>query len=76
MNADIGQAVIQCVTCLDYQCTQLQEKALQYEIPYKPWEVVVADVFMVNNITPMYCRLLQQVPNCAEGSWSLSRQPN
>ena len=51
MNVDIQQTVKQCATCLDYQHTQQQERAVHYEIPYKPWEVVDADIFMVNNKT-------------------------
>ena len=49
MNADIKETVKQCVTCLEYQCKQPQERALQYDIPYKPWEVVGANIFMVND---------------------------
>ena len=52
MNADIGHMVKQCAMCLKYQCTEPHEKALHYKIPYRPWEVVGADVFMVidNNL--------------------------
>ena len=47
MNADIEHTVKQCATCLEYQYIQPQERALQYEILYKPWEVVDANIFMV-----------------------------
>ena len=49
MNANIGQTVKQCSTCLKYQHTQLHEAALHHDIPYKPNEVVSANIFMVNN---------------------------
>ena len=49
MNADIEETVKQCTTCLEYQCTQLQETALYYNIPYKPCAIVGADIFMANN---------------------------
>ena len=35
-DADKGQMVKQCATCLEYQCTQPQETAVHYVIPYKP----------------------------------------
>ena len=40
--------VKQYTAYLAYQQTQPQEKALHYEIPCRPWEVVGADVFMTN----------------------------
>ena len=43
MNADIGNAVKHCSTCLDYQNIQLQEK-IPHKVPSKPWEVVVGDI--------------------------------
>ena len=49
MNVDIEQTVKYCTTYLGYQCTQPQETALYYEIPYKSWEVFGTDIFMVNN---------------------------
>ena len=48
MNADLEHILKQCTMCLDYQQIQPQEKALCYEVP---WEVVVTDVFMINNKT-------------------------
>ena len=35
--------------CLEYQCTLLHEAALHYFIPCKSWQVVGADIFMINN---------------------------
>ena len=49
MKADTEQTVKQCSKCQEYQCTQLHKKALHYDIPYKPLEVLGADIFMVNN---------------------------
>ena len=31
------------------ECMQLQERALHYDIPYKPWPVVGANIFMINH---------------------------
>ena len=36
MNADVEQMVKKCSTCLEYQCMQPCERALHYEIPFKP----------------------------------------
>ena len=47
LNAYIEKTVKQCSTCLDYQHTVWYETALHYDIPYKPWEVVDADIFMI-----------------------------
>ena len=45
MNADIGNSIKQCATCLEYQQTQPEEKAIPYEVASKPWEAVGADIF-------------------------------
>ena len=54
--------------------TQPQERALHYQVQCKPWEVVGADIFMVNNKT-LLCivDLLQQVSDCEEDRQCLSR---
>ena len=49
MNTDIKQTVKQCSMCLEYQHTQPCKTVLHYDIPHKPWEVVSADVFMINH---------------------------
>ena len=36
---------------LGVQANAAQERALHYEIPCRPWEVVGADVFMINSET-------------------------
>ena len=44
MNADTEFTIKLCATSLEYQ----QERALHYEIPCRPWEVVGVDVFLIN----------------------------
>ena len=51
MNTDIEQTVKQSALYLEYQCTELHEIALHYDIPFKPWELVCADILMVNSKT-------------------------
>ena len=51
MNTHIEHIVKQCATCLEYQHTQQQERALHYEIPHRPWEMVSVDIYMVNGKT-------------------------
>ena len=53
-------------TCPEHQQTQPPEIALHYKIQCRPWEVVVADIFMVNDKT----FLCVQVPNFKEGGQS------
>ena len=49
MKTDIKQTVRQCSKCLEYQCTQLDEAALHYDIPRKLWTIVGTDIFMINH---------------------------
>ena len=49
IDTDIDNTVKQYATCLDYQQTQPHERALPYDLPCRPWEVVGADTFMVHN---------------------------
>ena len=49
MNDNIEHTVKQYATCLEYQHTQPQERALCYEIPCRPWEVAIGDIFIGNN---------------------------
>ena len=51
MNAGIEHRVKQCANSLEYQHTQPQERALHYEISCKLWEVIGADIFIMNNKT-------------------------
>ena len=39
----------QCATCLEYQQTLPHEKTIPYEVLHKPWGVVSADTFSINN---------------------------
>ena len=48
VNAGIENTVKQCATCIEYQQMQQQERELPYIIPWRPWEVASADIFMVN----------------------------
>ena len=41
----------QCATFLEYQQSQAHKKTIPYDIPCKPWEVVGADIFSINNNT-------------------------
>ena len=43
--ANIEKYIKQCVTCLQFQQMQPQERMIHHDIPLKPWEVVGADVF-------------------------------
>ena len=56
------------------QHMQPQERALHYEIPYRPREVVSADIFNVNNKT-LLCIVgcYKQIPNYKESRLSVSR---
>ena len=38
-----------CSTCLHFQQTQPREKIIHHNIPGKPWEVIRADMFTLNN---------------------------
>ena len=44
MNANIQNTVKPCSTCLEYL-----EKTTPYNVLAKPWEVVGAFIFMINN---------------------------
>ena len=49
INADIEKYIKQCVTCLQSQQTQHQERIIHHDIPLQPWEIFRADVFHYNN---------------------------
>ena len=38
-----------CITCLEFQQTQPKEKIIHHKIPLRPWEVLGADIFQLNN---------------------------
>ena len=47
MNAGIENTIKQCATCLEYQQTLLEEQAVLYAVPYKMWEMVGTDTFLL-----------------------------
>ena len=49
--ADIEKHLKSCSTCLHFQQTQSREKRIHHDIPGKPWEVIGADMFILNNKT-------------------------
>ena len=49
MNADIEGTIKHCLTCLEYQNTQLQEKPTPHEALAKLLAVVGTNIFMMNN---------------------------
>ena len=51
MNADLDNTVRHCATCLGYQLTQPHEKTMPHELPSKPWKIVGADIFSIDNET-------------------------
>ena len=61
--------------CLEYQWMQCQEKALHYKIPSGSWEILGADVFMVNGKT-LLCILdyHSKLPSDEENKQPISRQ--
>ena len=54
MNIDIENTIEHCPTCLEYQKMQLQEKTIPHMVLTKLWDMVGADIFMVNNET-LFC---------------------
>ena len=49
MNEDTENNVKQHATCLEYHHMQPQGKMIPYKLPCKPWNVVSADICMINN---------------------------
>ena len=49
INNDIESLVKNCSTCLEFQQTQPKEKTIHHDIPIRPWDVIGADVFQLNN---------------------------
>ena len=56
MNADIQNTEKHCLTCLEYQNMQPQEKMECNEVLAKPWKVVCADISLINN-SNLFCML-------------------
>ena len=49
INNDIENHVENCSTCLEFQQTQPKKKTIHHDIPMRPWDVIGADVFQLNN---------------------------
>ena len=49
INKYIENHVKSCSTCLRFQQTQPKEKTIHHDILLRPWEVLGADVFQLNN---------------------------
>ena len=49
VNNDIESYIKNCNTCLEFQQTQPKEKIVHHYIPIRPWDVVGADMFQLNN---------------------------
>ena len=49
INTDIDKHIKSCNRCLEFQQTQPKEKIVHHNIPFRPWEVLGADVFHFNN---------------------------
>ena len=49
INTDIEKHINNCNACLEFQQTQPKEKMIHHDIPLRPWEVLAADVFHLNN---------------------------
>ena len=49
INNDIENHVKNCSTCLEFQQMQPKEKTIHHDIPMRPWDVIGADAFQLNN---------------------------
>ena len=49
VNNDIENHVKNCYTCLEFQQMHPKEKIIHHNIPLRPWEVLGADIFQLNN---------------------------
>ena len=49
INTDIEKHIKGCNTCLEFQQTQPKEKIIHHDISLRPWEVLGADIFHLNN---------------------------
>ena len=49
INTDIEKHMKNCTMCLEFQQMQPMEKIIHCDIPFRPWEVLGADVFHFNN---------------------------
>ena len=49
INDDIETYITNCATCLTFQQTQPKDKMIHHDIPARPWEMIGADMFTLNN---------------------------
>ena len=49
INDDIENFIKNCTTCLTFQQTQLKDKMIHHDILVRPWDVIGADMFTLNN---------------------------
>ena len=49
MNKDLSDYIAKCDTCNSFQNSQQKEPLLSCEIPMRPWEIIAADIFTVEN---------------------------
>ena len=49
INDDIENFIKNCTTCLIFQQTQPKDKIIHHDIPLRPWDVIGAHMFILNN---------------------------
>ena len=49
INDDNENCIKNCTTCLTFQQTQPKDKVIHHDILAKPWEIIGADMFTLNN---------------------------
>ena len=49
INDDIENFIKKCTTCLTFQQIQPKDKMLHHDIPVRPWDIIVMDMFTLNN---------------------------
>ena len=54
INTDIENHIKGGNTCLEFQQMQPKEKIIHHDIPLRPWEVLGADIFHLNNKNYLY----------------------
>ena len=49
MNKDLTDFISKCEICNAFQNNQSQEPLIPREIPSRPWQIIAADIFTVND---------------------------
>ena len=49
MNKDLADFISKCEICNTFQNNQAKEPLIPREIPSRPWQIIAADIFTVNN---------------------------